>query len=179
MTGGSFFDRLYLILYRYEPLLMPSDVEFKILDFILNFWEFKTSPVEHPHDKGFLLGYTSVFKEANSPVFISPEAAKADSSVQVRNFIEKELPKHLAVYANCSGTLEVLFSIRQYLGLEAFLKSDVLQKLAYAERYNSKDFKPALISELKSLKYKTSQRCYSKRWATLRNKEIDFLKQAA
>lgn len=158
---------------------MPLNTEFKILDFILNFWEFKTSPIEHPHDEGFLLGYTSLVKEPTLSASIAETSAKEDSLLQAKLFIEKELPRSLTVYADASGTLEVLFSIRQYLGLNAFLTSNILIKLIYAERYNSKDFKVSLISELKSLKYKTSKRCYSKKWASLRDKEISFLKQVA
>lgn len=158
---------------------MPSDVEFRILNFILDSWEFKTSPVEHPCAKGFLFGYISEVKEEKDSYNSVLEAAQADSLVRVRAFIEKELPRHLAIYAHSEGVLEVLFSIRQYLGLEKFLASDIAKKLAYAEKYEVKNFKVFLIRELGFIQYRLSKRCYSKRWAVLRDKEIAFLRKVA
>ena len=154
---------------------MLAQTEQKILDFILNSWEFKSSPVRHPKEENlFLIGYTSEGrKEALLP--LSPEEAILALKKQIENFLNKELPVSLARSEDIFPFLEVLFSIRVYLG-NSFFRSEIFKRLLQGQKLGFANFKAFLLLELNKIDYKVQQRLFSSYWAALRQKELAYLK---
>lgn len=153
---------------------MLAQTEQKILDFILNSWEFKKVSVRHPKEENlFLIGYTSEMRAEALP--ISQEEAILASKKQIENFLNKELPAPLAKSVELSPFLEVLFSIRVYLG-NAFFKSEIFKRVLQGQKLGFANFKDFLLLELNKIDYKVQQRLFSSSWAALRQKEIAHLK---
>lgn len=155
---------------------MLAQTEQKILDFILNSWEFKSSPVRHPKEENlFLIGYTSEGREEALLLPLSPEEAKLAALQQIENFLNKELPAPLAKSVELSPFLEVLFSIRVYLG-NSFFRSEIFKRLLQGQKLGFANFKDFLLLELNKIDYKVQQRLFSSSWAALRKKELAYLK---
>lgn len=153
---------------------MLAQTEQKILNFILNSWEFKQVSVRHPKEENlFLIGYTSESKDR--AFALSQEEAILAAKQQIENFLNKELPAPLAKSVELSPFLEVLFSIRVYLG-NSFFRSEIFKRLLQGQRLGFSSFKDFLLLELQKMEYKVESRLFSPAYAALRQKELAYLR---
>ena len=113
----------------------------------------------------------------NNEMTLTKEEASNLLDVQIDSFLYQELTEELRVYAEQSSCLEVLFSIRLYLGRELFYKSNVFSYLNNCVRFQKavEVFFAFLKTELTKVTYKLEKKIYSPAWASLREKEILFL----